>query len=78
MTTIRNKYLGITHPLGDEPVLEFKEFIESWKIANCKHGMHLWDEVWSTDDHYLHCDVCEMEVHIDKIVIPDGKNDTLE
>lgn len=73
MTTIINKYVGITHPVGD--IVEVKEFCEAWKASNCKQGIHVFDEVWSLENHYLHCDVCEMEVHIKKIVIPDGKDD---
>jgi hypothetical protein len=29
--------------------------------------MHLFDEVWSVEDHYLHCDSCGLEVHIEKL-----------
>ncbi len=76
MTTIINKYVGITHPL-EEAITQVKEFTESWKAANCAHGIHAFDEVWSLEHHYLHCDVCEMEVHIEKIVIPDGKDDVV-
>jgi len=77
VTTIRNKYLGITHPLDDK-LLESPEFAESWRQANCKNGVHLFDEVHSLDSHYLHCDVCEIEVHIKEIIVPDGKDDILE
>lgn len=77
MTIVRNKYLGITHPLDDK-LLENKEFCESWRQANCKIGIHVFDEVHSLDSHYLHCDICEIEVHIKEIVIPDGKDDILE
>ena len=72
MTVIINKYIGITHPLGN--IVEDKTFCEAWKQANCAQGIHAWDEVWAKEHHYLHCDVCGMEVHINKVVIPDGKN----
>ena len=78
MTIVRNKYLGITHPLEDKGLLDSEEFVESWKQANCKNGIHMFDEVWSLEHHYLHCDICEIEVHIKEIVIPDGKDDILE
>lgn len=72
MTTIKNKYIGITHPIG--PVVEDPTFCEAWKQANCKVGIHAFDEVWALEHHYLHCDVCGMEVHISKVVLPDGKD----
>jgi hypothetical protein len=77
MTTIINKYIGITHPLGDD-IIGHKEFSEAWKLANCKTGIHAFDEVWSIDSHYLHCDICGMEVHISKVVVPDGKDEVVE
>lgn len=85
MTTIINKYIGISHPM-EEQVTDDKDreiIYEAWKNANCPQGIHLWDECWSTNagdgevEHYLHCDACGMEVHIEKIVIPDGKDDIL-
>ena len=75
MTMIINKYVGITHPFGD--IVEDDTFCEAWKISNCKHGVHAFDEVWALEHHYLHCDVCGMEVHISKIVLPDGKDETI-
>ena len=76
MTTIVNKYVGITHPIN-ELLTDNKEFCEAWKITNCKNGIHVFDEVWSLEHHYLHCDVCGMEVHIKEIVVPDGKDDVI-
>ncbi len=76
MTTIVNKYIGITHPLSD--IVESEEFCASWKAANCAQGIHAFDEVYSDSAHYLHCDVCGMEVHIEKIVIPDGQDKVIE
>lgn len=81
MTVIRNKYIGITHPLSQDERLDAKAYdliLEAWKSTNCPLGIHLWDEVWSIDNHYLHCDACGVEVHIDKIVIPDGKDDEVK
>lgn len=79
MTTIINKYIGLTHPLGETKLNdeELDLILEAWKNSNCPQGIHLWDEVWSLDDHYLLCDACEMEVHIEKIVVPDGKDDVV-
>jgi hypothetical protein len=76
MTTIINNYLGITHPIKKEQWGEKEQnlLFGAWKITNCIQGVHLWDEVWSVDDHYLHCDACGIEVHIEKIIVPDGKD----
>lgn len=76
MTTIKNKYVGITHPLSDD-IIDNETFIEAWKKTNCIIGIHAFDEVWSLEDHYLYCDICGMEVHISKIKIPDGKDDEI-
>ena len=75
MTTIVNKYVGITHPVSDEGLSEkkYNTILQAWKFSNCIQGIHLFDEVWTTHRHVLHCDACGMEVHIEKIVIPDGK-----
>ena len=74
MTIIINKYVGITHPI-QEALTENNEFCEAWKLSNCSQGIHAFDEVWALEHHYLHCDVCGMEVHISKIVIPNGKDE---
>ena len=86
MTTIIKKYIGITHPIaleegkwGDE---ELGIFHEAWRRTNCPNGIHLWDEVLSAGDdgpeHYLHCDACGIMVYIEKIVIPDDKDDVVK
>lgn len=79
MTTIINKYIGITHPIEQEKwgEEELKTVHAAWKATNCPQGIHLFDEVWSVSDHYLHCDACGMEIHISKIVLPDGKDDVV-
>ena len=81
MTTIKNSYIGITHPITDmEKTMSDKEHnlvLEAWKRTNCINNIHLFDEVWSLEDHYLHCDACGMEVHISKVVIPDGKDNKI-
>ncbi len=76
MTIIINKYIGITHPI-QEMLIENEVFCESWKTTNCAEGIHVFDEVFSDESHYLHCDVCGIEVHISKVVIPDGKDKTI-
>ena len=73
MTVIKNKYIGITHPVA-EMLIENEVFRESWKTTNCSTGIHAFDEVFSDESHYLHCDVCGIEVHISKVIIPDGKD----
>jgi len=35
-----------------------------WK-ADCKNGIHLWDEVLSADGHYLVCDECQLMIRIE-------------
>jgi hypothetical protein len=80
MTTIINKYIGITNPITGDGISE-KEYnliLESWKYSNCVNGIHLFDEVWSDNNHYLSCDACGMEVHIEKVVVPDGKEDVIK
>ena len=76
MAIIINKYIGMTHPISDK---KFKKeehdlILKAWKRTNCIIGCHLFDEVWSLENHYLHCDACGLEVHIEKIVVPDGKD----
>jgi len=81
MTTIIKKYVGFTHPLSKDVRLGEKEYgviLQAWKTSNCPNGIHLWDEVWNTDNHYLYCDACGIEIHIEKVVIPDGKEDILK
>lgn len=76
MTTIINRYIGITHPLTDEGLngKEFDTILQAWKITNCSNGIHLWDECWSIESHTLHCDACGIEIHIEKVEVPDGKD----
>lgn len=77
MTIIINHYIGITHPISGNIVdNKHKELVfEAWRRTNCPNGIHLFDEVLSNNDHYLHCDACGIDVHIAKVVIPDGKED---
>lgn len=60
---MKYKYHGITYPI----FFCFKPFFWLWKRICCRRGWHLFDEVWSTDNHYLHCDVCELVVNIESI-----------
>jgi hypothetical protein len=86
MTTIKNKYIGMTHPVTDEGISdkEYNTILQAWKFSNCIQGIHLFDECWSTNagdgevEHYLHCDACGLEVHIEKVVVPDGKDDVVK
>lgn len=81
MTTIKNSYIGITHPLTTDKRLSDEDrsvVLIAWKTSNCPQGIHMFDEVWSATDHYLCCDACGIEVHISKIVIPDGKDEEVE
>lgn len=79
MSTIINHYVGITHPIKEIEDKESQELIlAAWKMTNCINGIHLFDECLSIDNHYLYCDACGIEVHIKKIVIPDGKDNIIE
>ena len=35
-----------------------------WKRAFCPHGWHLFDEVWSIEEHTLYCDACGLDIII--------------
>ena len=50
-------YKGYTHKL---PLI----LLPLWKKIFCKRDWHLWDEVWTFDKHYLHCDACEISCEI--------------
>lgn len=53
-----DSYLGKSYQI--EGCREWTEAeLEYWKKRNCGEGKHLWDEVLSTDNHYLFCDACE-------------------
>ena len=56
------KFRGITyfHFLGHEWIYWL------WKKWFCPKNIHLLDECESGDDHYLSCDACNLEVHIDR------------
>lgn len=60
---LKNKYYGITH----FKFLDFYFIYKIWKILFCKRNIHLFDEVYSIDKHYLFCDACELEVHINTV-----------
>lgn len=80
MTTIIKKYIGITHPINGEGLEEGEHdlILGAWRYSLCIQNIHLWDEVLNSDgDHYLVCDACGIEVHIEKIVIPDGNDETI-
>jgi hypothetical protein len=46
-------YHGYTHP-----GFLSRHLPTLWNALGCRRGWHLWDEVVSDDEHYLHCDVC--------------------
>lgn len=56
-------YLGISYLEDGEDEWTDAE-LQDWKDAHCPKGNHLWDEVWSTDRHYLFCDACGLMLHI--------------
>lgn len=68
-----NNYHGITYP--DFIDNWDSDSINFWKNNFCSKGYHLFDEVKSDTDHYLHCDICELEVHISKIGFFKSKNE---
>jgi len=42
-----------------------------WQRFGCRHGWHLWDEVWSACSHYLYCDACNKVIHLSDSHDPD-------
>ena len=58
-----SQYVGLTHhfPQSTEP-----KYYEMWKKVYCKQNMHILDEVWTIDEHYLYCDACGIIVYIDR------------
>jgi len=57
-------YYGITYP----KIFRGKIALYLWRRFNCRRNMHLFDEVSSNTDHYLSCDACELEVHINRVL----------
>lgn len=47
--------------------LQFEFIYKFWKKYFCKKNIHLFDEVWNIENHYLVCDACGLIVHIDHI-----------
>lgn len=65
-TVYKAEYCGITYP----KFLRFKVIQKLWKLLFCRRNMHLFDEVWSSQDHYLYCDACKKTyIFIDEIII---------
>lgn len=58
---IHEPYRGITY----FKLLECKFIKWLWRLLFCKKQIHLFDEVWSGDRHYLNCDACGLLLHID-------------
>jgi len=58
------RYRGITY----FKFLDNKFFHNLFKKYFCPREIHLFDETESIDNHYLSCDACGLEVHIEKIV----------
>ena len=48
-------------------VLQNKLIWWLWKKYACKYGYHLWDEVLTTERHYLYCDACGKSVTIEGV-----------
>jgi hypothetical protein len=58
------KYYGISYPeVLCEPLK-----LENWKEEFCSENFHLFDEVYSIEDHYLICDACGLTVNISSIM----------
>lgn len=60
---MKNSYRGISYP----KIFNSKLVRIIWKKYMCPKEIHLFDEVWSVDSHYLCCDACELMVHIKEI-----------
>jgi len=57
----KSKYIGITYPhIFSNRIVRWL-----WKRINCRRGIHLWDEAWSPQNHYLSCDACGKTLGID-------------
>lgn len=63
MTINKSEYIGITYPKLFSGNLRLK----LWKKFMCSRNRHLFDEVWSLDDHCLYCDACNLIVNIGSI-----------
>ena len=63
----KRNYRGITHIISNLPGKLFDIALSFWKRFLCKRNMHLFDEVWSPEEHTLYCDACGLTVHIEKI-----------
>lgn len=63
MSLKNRRYHGLTHTQLS------KRQVANWKRNHCPAGRHLFDECLS-NEHYLHCDACGLEVHIAKVVYP--------
>ena len=61
-----SQYEGITHEIPDYFIKD-ERFCKVWKENKCSQGIHAFDEVWTGEDHYLSCDVCNLIVYIDRI-----------
>ena len=59
-----SRYRGITY----FKFLQNRFFRWLFKKYFCKRDIHLLDECESDKDHYLSCDACQLEIHIEKIV----------
>lgn len=58
----RRPYRGVTYP----KVFSYRWVQCLWKKYLCPKDMHLLDEVMSMDSHYLVCDACDLEIHIER------------
>ena len=56
-------YYGLTYP----KMFRFRLCLWVWKKINCSRKMHLFDEVGTTEQHYLNCDACNLIVNITTI-----------
>jgi len=66
---LMNKYHGISWWDKDtDEGTESQDIIDYWlEEKYCDSGHHLFDEVVTMDEHYLHCDACGLMVFIDHI-----------
>ena len=62
---MKNPYHGITYILPDGE--DFEQYLEWWKDTHCSKNHHLFDEVWSFENHCLSCDACGLIINIASI-----------
>lgn len=67
MKEFNSKWGNITY----DSTLDTPQSLLRWKEEECPKGCHLFDEMKSANEHFLHCDACGLVVHIAHIETQD-------